>query len=152
MCAAYENGAAQLFSATPPPAPSFSLSCTLTIFAGKKRQADLYLAYDGRDAPRFVKVALGCDGYATLLAFSDGMWQGRYKANAPVPADTFPEGVAVPVRLVVGGGRVALFARGEKKLDAPLPPAFDVEHAAWGVGAWDCVVLYEGVRVAALAK
>ena len=152
VCAAYEGSGAQLLSAAPPPAPSFELSCTLTIFPGKKRQADLILGYEHREAPRFVKIALGSDGYATLLAYSDGRWQGRYRVNAEVPPDTFAEGVAVPVRVVVDGGRVILFVRGEMKLDAPVPPGFDLEHAAWGAGAWDCVVLYEGLHVAALAK
>jgi hypothetical protein len=148
VCAGFPGNNALLVSARPPPGAPFSLSLEVNVAPVGGGQADVCVGYEHRDDPRFLKLALGSRGFATLIPFSDGRWQERFRRNASLPPETFEAGTWVPVRVRVGPERLVVEVRGKPVLEAAVPPGFDALRGAWGLGATDSVARFREVRVA----
>lgn len=149
LVAAYPSRNALCVATAPPPADGWVLSGTLRLLeGGAGRQADLVFAFEQRDDPRYLKLALGADGYVTLLAFAAGHWQERYRRSVDVHPSTFAVGASVPFALTVAGGRVRLEVHRRTYFDAEAPPGFDLARGGVGVGAWDGAVEFGELTVA----
>ncbi|MFO0932305.1 MAG: hypothetical protein U1E39_06305 [Planctomycetota bacterium] len=149
LVTAFPGGGAQCIATAPPPSGGYVLSGTFRLLdAGPGRQADLIVGYVQRDDPRYVKLALGADGYVTMLAYAAGYWQERYRVSVDVPRDTFAVGTDVAFALTVADGRLRLDVGGRTRFDAEAPPGFDVAAGAWGVGAWDGAAVFGDLKAA----
>jgi hypothetical protein len=109
------------------------------------RQADVLLGFEHRDDPRFLKVALGT-GFATLLAFSDGRWQERFRRNAALPEAACGPDRWIPVRVRVDERRVSVLSGNDVWLEADVPPGFDPLRGAFGVGTTDSACRFRRVQ------
>ncbi len=110
-------GGAQCVATSPPPPGGYVLSGSFRLLdVGGGRQADLVVAYERRDDPRYLKLALGAEGYVTLLAYAAGHWQERYRVSVAVPPATFAVGTDVVFALTVADGRLRLDVGGRTRV------------------------------------
>ncbi len=149
VCAGFPGHNALLVSTLDLPAAPVkrTLSCEVNLLDVGFRQADLVLAHQGRKDPRFLKVALVANAYVSLLAFSDGFWQDRFKANADLAPGGIALGTWVAVRIEGDRERIRVDVAGKRVLDAPIPPGFDVLAGTWGLGATDSVARFRKIEV-----
>jgi hypothetical protein len=136
VSAALPGRNAALLRAVPREGSALTIDFEMNVLPVGDRQADVILAFERRDDPRFLKVALG-PGFATLLAFSDGHWHERFRRNADLPADACAPGRWIPVRVRVEASRVQVRSGDREWLDAEVPPGFDPTRGAFGVGVTD---------------
>jgi hypothetical protein len=142
LTTAFPKGGAQVISTQPPPAGPYVVRTTLRLLPLGETQADVYLAFEGRQDARFLKVAFGAEGYVTLLAFAAGCWQDRYRVSRSVPVGTFPPDADVAVAVRVDSKTIRVEVGGKSVLEADVPPGYDLVHGGWGVGAWDSAVVW----------
>ena len=156
VCGSPAGSTAVAVRETLPPGGPFAVECEMRLAdvgAGddpKKRpvpQGEIYLGYERRDDPRFLKLSLRADGFVTLLVLSDGLWQERLRVNLQVDASTFPVGAWIPVRVVTDGRLIRLDVRGAKLFEAPVPEGFDVLHGRVAFGAFSSVVRFQKIAV-----
>lgn len=148
LVASFPKSSAQTLSTAPAPAGGYVVKGSFRIVpGGEGAQADLIVGYRDRADARFVKLALGADGYVTMLAYAAGTWQERYRVSVDVSKDTFAVDTDVAFALTVAQGRLRLDVGGRRRFDAEAPPGFDVATGAWGVGAWDGVVVWSDLHV-----
>jgi hypothetical protein len=145
ICASFSGSNSILIAAKPVSASELTLTGELDILGLGEKQAEIYLGYERRDDPRFLKIALGADGYVTLLAFSDGAWRPHLKKNENLAADAIPVGQWIPIRITVRRGTIHVEVRGKEVFAADVPPGFDPLHNRWGVGALGDVVRYRKI-------
>jgi hypothetical protein len=147
ICAGLPGQNAAVLSAAPPKSP-FALRFELNVHPSGDRQADLVLGYEQREDPRFVKIALGSAGFVTLLTFSDGRWQERFRVNRSVPPTTFAAGTWVPVTVAVDRTTLRLSVRDRVVLETRVPPGFSLLSGWWGLGSTNGVVRFRNVEAA----
>jgi len=149
LTTAFPKGGAHVISTAPPPAGPWVLRTTLRLLPLGETQADVYLAFEGRQDSRFLKVAFGAEGYVTILAFAAGCWQDRYRVSKSVPVGTFPPDADVPIVVRVDPKTIRVEVSGKPVLEADVPPGYDLVHGGWGVGAWDSAVVWSEPSVTA---
>jgi hypothetical protein len=148
LVASFPEGNAILLAASRPPGASYRVTGRFRIVQGPLAQAELYVGYESRDRPRYLKLGLGAGGYVTLMALAGGTWQDRYRLNVDVDPSTFAIGADVPFAMTVEPGRVRLDVRQKTVFDAELPPGYDAARGWWGVGANKSVVVWSDLQVA----
>ncbi len=151
VCGSPDGSTAVAISQTLPPGGPFSVSCELRLSDLGVQQAEIYLGYERRDDPRFVKITMRADGFVTLLVLADGLWQERLRVNQKIDASTFPVGAWIPLRVVCDGTLIRLDVRGTKLFEVPAPEGFDLLHGRIGFGAFASVARFQKITVAPLA-
>ena len=148
VCAAQPDGFAFAIRAEPAPRVPFVLSCEVQILGVAGRQADIYLGFEDRSDPRYLKIQLRPDGILAFLAFADGAWQERLGVAFDARAkDLFPEGAWTPVRVETDGKRLGVDVGGKRVIDADVPLGFDLLGNQVGIGAFRDVSLFRKVEV-----
>jgi len=140
-----DSTAGVVLSATPSNSP-FTLRFEVNVHPSGDRQADVVLGYEQREDPRFVKIALGSTGFVTLLTYSDGRWQERFRVNRSVPATTFEPSTWIPVTVAVDRTTLRVSVRDDVLLETRVPPGFSILSGWWGLGSSDGVVRFRKVE------
>jgi hypothetical protein len=149
ICAAFPESNAMLLAAIPKGPRLLEGEFHLTGIG--RREAKLYLGFEQRDDPRFVKIDMGKAGFfsaLSILPFADGCWQPRYRNAARLPADAIPVKTWVPFRVSIDGRFIRVVVGDAcNVMRAIRPPGYDIEGGCWGVGAYDGVVRFRGLKV-----
>jgi hypothetical protein len=151
LCAAFPDANSMLMAEPPPPEGPFSLEGEFQLTGIGRREAKLFIAFEQRDDPRFIKLDLGIEGFFSFLAiipYADGFWQARFRNVAKFPADTFVLRQWVPFRITADDQFIRGVAAGQNNLfNAIPPPGFDIARGRWGVGAFDGVVRFRNLKI-----
>ncbi len=151
LCSSFPGEGCVAVRREPPPAGGYVLAGTLAPLA-PGQQANLVVAFERIHAPRFLCVAVRGDGTATLLAWADGHWQGRYRVTGRLPEGT-PDGERpLAFRLTVTAASLLLSLDGDDVAEFDVPPGFDAAGGRWGIGAYDSVVEFSGLAVEGLPR
>jgi hypothetical protein len=145
VCAAFSQSNAMLMNAMPPGGTAFRLEGEFMLTGIGRREAKLYLGFERREDPRFVKLDMGLEGFfcaVSILPYADGYWQARYRNVAKFPADSFPLKTWVPFRVSADSRHVNVVVGDANRFRAVTPPGFDFARGCWGVGAYDGVVRF----------
>jgi hypothetical protein len=153
VCASYPDPRTTAYAVRTEPAPaepfvvSFAWNASPPAKAGDVPQAEVYLAYEDREALRFLKIAFRTDGNVTLLAYADGVWQRRYTVNVKLEEPMLGHltaGAWHDARVDVDATTVRVDVGGQRVFEAALPPGFDTLGGRVGLGALGAVVRYKG--------
>jgi hypothetical protein len=147
VCAAFPEGTAYAIRAAPAPARPFTVTLEWRLFDLGDRQAEVYLAHEDRANPRFLKVAFRSAGAVTLLAFAEGAWQERYRANAKADAALLSAGAWHRTRIDVDAKTIAVEVDGRRVLEAPVPPGYEPLGRRVGIGAGESVAAFRALEV-----
>jgi hypothetical protein len=151
LCAAFPDANSMLMAVPPPPEGPFSLEGELQLTGIGRREAKLFIAFEQRDDPRFIKLDMGIEGFFSFLAiipYSDGFWQARFRNIAKFPADTFVLRQWIPFRITADDQFIRGSVAGQNNVfNATPPPGFDCARGHWGVGAYDGVMRFRNLKI-----
>ena len=150
VCAAPAGSYALAVSEQRGPGAAFSLSFEMYIHDLGTTQGEVYLGYEHRDDPRFVKLAFLASGSVTLLGYSDGVWQDRLKVNVRVDPALLTVGSWIPIRIRVADGLIRVDARDKKLIELPAPAGFELLRGRVGFGSLNELVRFRKIAVEAL--
>ena len=136
----------------PAPGVPFRLETEWTLADLGMRQVEVYLAWRGREDPRYMKVAFRSDGSASVLCFAEDAWQERYRVGAPVDPDALACGVPHRTRVDVDAERLHVEVDGKPVIEAPVPPGYDALSGQVGLGVSDGVATFRGFQTTPLKR